>query len=170
MLVLLRAPQKDLHQLPALLDLSLSCLFLDHLVPHHLARATEVLEACILHLPVTLGARADMDMLKKAIYLAIDVMHTVASFICLLLYRAEGTNCLVSELANVAAQERALLDECGDLLASTVAVQVEEKSLITHLMQLKQTLREEALFNGSACVILPSDTSLTTTYKMSSYS
>ncbi|KAF6168090.1 hypothetical protein GIB67_011475 [Kingdonia uniflora] len=132
-------------------------------------RATEALEACILHLPVTSGTRENMDTLKKAICSAIDVMQTMASSICLLLSRAEGTNCLVSELANVTAQERALLDECGDLLASTAAVQVEEKSLRTHLMQLKQTLREEALFKGSACVILPSNASLTTTYKMSSY-
>ncbi|KAF6142080.1 hypothetical protein GIB67_036998 [Kingdonia uniflora] len=133
-------------------------------------KATEALEACTLRLPVTSRARADMDTLKKAICSAVDVMQTMASSICLLLSRAEGTNCLVFELGNVTAQERALLDKCGDLLASTTAVQVEEKSLRTHLMQLKQTLREEALFNGNACVILPSDASLTTTYKMSSYS
>lgn len=33
-------------------------------------------------------------------------------------------NCLVSELADVAAQERAKLDECEALLASTAAMQV----------------------------------------------
>lgn len=33
-------------------------------------------------------------------------------------------NCLVSELADVAAQERAMLDECEALLASTAAMQV----------------------------------------------
>ncbi|KAF6176508.1 hypothetical protein GIB67_007891 [Kingdonia uniflora] len=88
--------------------------------------ATEALEACTLRLPVTSGARADMDTLKKAICSAVDVMQTMASSICSLLSRAEGTNCLVSELANVTAQERALLDECGDLLASTAAVQVQQ--------------------------------------------
>ncbi|KAF6173181.1 hypothetical protein GIB67_028479 [Kingdonia uniflora] len=103
--------------------------------------ATEALEACTLCLPVTSEARADMNTLKKAICSAVDVIQAMASSICSLLSRAEGTNCLVSELANVTAQERALLDECGDLLASTAAVQVEEKSLRTHLMQLKQTLR-----------------------------
>lgn len=33
-------------------------------------------------------------------------------------------NCLVSELADVAALERAMLDECESLLASTAALQV----------------------------------------------
>lgn len=33
-------------------------------------------------------------------------------------------NCLVSELADVAAQERAMLDECEALLATTEAMQV----------------------------------------------
>ncbi|KAF6142240.1 hypothetical protein GIB67_012089 [Kingdonia uniflora] len=108
-------------------------------------KATEALEACTLRLPVTSGDWADKDMLKKAICSSIDVMQIMATSICLLLSRVDGTNCLVSELANVTAQERALHDECGDLLASTAAVQVEEKSLRTHLMQLKQTFREEEL-------------------------
>ena len=34
-------------------------------------------------------------------------------------------NCLVSELADVVAQERAMLDECEALFASTSAMQVK---------------------------------------------
>ncbi|KAL6973806.1 hypothetical protein U1Q18_027989, partial [Sarracenia purpurea var. burkii] len=34
----------------------------------------------------------------------------------------EGTNCIVSELAEMAAQERAMLEECEALLASTAAM------------------------------------------------
>ncbi|KAF6173519.1 hypothetical protein GIB67_042649 [Kingdonia uniflora] len=94
----------------------------------------EALEACTLCLPVTSGARADMETLKKAICSAVDVIQAMASSICSLLSRLEGTNCLVSELTNVTTQGRALLDEFGDLLASAATVQVEEKSLRTHLM------------------------------------
>ncbi|KAK9100139.1 hypothetical protein Scep_023569 [Stephania cephalantha] len=75
--------------------------------------ATEALKACTLRLPVTAGARV------------------------------EAMNCLVSELANVKARGRAMLDECGELLASTAVLQVEENSLRTHLMQLKQALPME---------------------------
>lgn len=38
--------------------------------------------------------------------------------------QVEGRNSLVSELAEVAAQERAMLDECEALLATTAAMQV----------------------------------------------
>lgn len=105
-----------------------------------LAGAIEALEASTLRLPVTGGARADIYTLKDAICSAVDVMRTMGSSICSLLSRVEGMNCLVSELADVAAQEKSVLDECGDLLASTVAMQIEENSLRTHLIQLKQAL------------------------------
>ena len=38
--------------------------------------------------------------------------------------QVEGMNCIVSELAEMAAQERAMLDECAALLASTASMQV----------------------------------------------
>lgn len=41
-----------------------------------------------------------------------------------LTFQVEGMNSLVSELAVVVAQEKALLDECEALLASTAAMQV----------------------------------------------
>ncbi|KAG9445416.1 hypothetical protein H6P81_016756 [Aristolochia fimbriata] len=102
-----------------------------------LAGATEALEACTLRLPVTDGAKADVQMVKDSISSAVDVMQAMGSSICHLLSRVEEMNSLVSELANVAALEKAMLDECGDLLASTAAMQVEESSLRTHLIQLK---------------------------------
>lgn len=38
----------------------------------------------------------------------------------------EGLNCLVSELAELAAQEKAMLDDCEALLASTATTQVSK--------------------------------------------
>ncbi|KAG9156741.1 hypothetical protein Leryth_020914 [Lithospermum erythrorhizon] len=40
----------------------------------------------------------------------------------------EGVNCLISELAHVAAQQRAALDECEALLTSTAALQPQDQS------------------------------------------
>ncbi|XP_015892270.1 AUGMIN subunit 8 [Ziziphus jujuba] len=110
----------------------------DHILS--LSGAVEDLEASTLRLPVAGGARADIDSLKVAICSAVDVMQAMASSICSLLPRAEGMNSLVSELAIVAAQEKGMLDECEALLASTAAMQVEEYSLRTHLLQTKQAL------------------------------
>lgn len=103
-----------------------------------LAGAVEDLEASTLRLPVTGGARADIESLKAAVSSAVDVMQSMGSSICSLLSNVEGMNSLVSELAVVVAQEKALLDECEALLASTAAMQVEEYSLWTHLIQTKQ--------------------------------
>ncbi|RZC93332.1 hypothetical protein C5167_026088 [Papaver somniferum] len=107
-----------------------------------LAGAVEALEACTLRLPVTGGARVDSNSLKDAVCSALDVMQAMGSSVCSLQSRVEGMNGLVSALADVAAQERAMLDECVDLLASTVAMEVEENSLRTHLMQLKRSSAE----------------------------
>lgn len=90
-----------------------------------LSGAIEDLEANTLRLPVTGRAKADMEHLKVAISSAVDVMQAMGSTICSLLSRVEGMNRLVFELAVVAAQEKAMLDECEALLASAAAMQVK---------------------------------------------
>uniref|UniRef100_A0A0R0JKJ7 AUGMIN subunit 8 n=2 Tax=Glycine subgen. Soja TaxID=1462606 RepID=A0A0R0JKJ7_SOYBN len=102
--------------------------------------AVEDLEASTLRLPVTGGAMADIEHLKVAICQAVDVMQAMGSAICSLLSQVEGMNYLISEVAVIAVQEKTMLDECEVLLASVAAMQVEESSLRTHLMQIKQAL------------------------------
>ncbi|KAF7838124.1 AUGMIN subunit 8-like [Senna tora] len=108
-----------------------------------LSGAVVDLEANTLRLPVTGGAKADIEQLKVAICAAVDVMQAMGSAICSLLSRVgifstislvlivEGMNHLVSELAIVAAQEKIMLDECEELLASAAAMQgmVQEPSI-----------------------------------------
>ncbi|KAL5699025.1 hypothetical protein ACHQM5_029984 [Ranunculus cassubicifolius] len=103
--------------------------------------AIKSLEACTLRLPVTTGAKVDINSLEGAVGSAADVMQSLVSSLCSSLSRVTSTNSLVSELADVTALEKAMVYECGDLLASTAALQVEENSLRTHLIQLKKDLR-----------------------------
>ncbi|XP_022158162.1 AUGMIN subunit 8-like [Momordica charantia] len=103
------------------------------------------LEASTLRIPVTAGVTADVESLKGAICSALDVMQVMASSICSLLSKVERMNGLVSELAVLASREKAMIDECESLLASTTAVQVEEYSLRTHLIQMKQALENTTL-------------------------
>ncbi|XWS16971.1 hypothetical protein CRYUN_Cryun33cG0027500 [Craigia yunnanensis] len=105
-----------------------------------LAGAVEDLVASTLRLPVTGGARADIESLKAAICSTVDVMRAMGSSICSLLSKVEGINNLVSELAAIAAQEKNMLVQCEALLASTAAMQLEEYSLRSHLIQTKQPL------------------------------
>eukprot|EP01018_Ginkgo_biloba_P025084 Gb_12273 [translate_table: standard] len=103
-----------------------------------LSGAIKALEAATLRIPITGGVRADIQEVKEAVHSAMDVMEAMSSSFCSLLPKVEGMSSLVSELAGVAAQERALLDQCGDLLATAGALEVEESSLRAHLIQLKQ--------------------------------
>ncbi|KAI3811339.1 hypothetical protein L1987_21060 [Smallanthus sonchifolius] len=107
--------------------------------------AIEDLQASTLRLPVTGFATANIQSVKSAVYSAIQVMQTIGSSIQSTLSRLEGTNWLVYELATVTAQERALLDQCEALMASASSLQVEEYSLRTHLVQLKQDLKSPHL-------------------------
>uniref|UniRef100_A0A1D1YSZ6 Mediator of RNA polymerase II transcription subunit 17 n=1 Tax=Anthurium amnicola TaxID=1678845 RepID=A0A1D1YSZ6_9ARAE len=110
--------------------------------------AIEALTASTLQLPIIGGARADIHAVKDAISSAVDVMQAMGSSICHLLSMVEGTNSVVSELAGVAAQERAMIAECRELLASTAAVQVQESSVRTHLLQMRRDLiRPEQLIS-----------------------
>ncbi|XP_068654626.1 QWRF motif-containing protein 2-like [Aristolochia californica] len=102
-----------------------------------LSRTIEDLKASTLRLPVAEGAKADIQKVKVAIGSAVDMMQAMGSSICFLLSKVEGMNSLVADLARVAAQERALLARCKDLLSSIGAVQVEEASLRGHLLQVK---------------------------------
>ncbi|RZB55680.1 AUGMIN subunit 8-like isoform X1 [Glycine soja] len=103
-----------------------------------LSGAVEDLEASTLRLPLTGGAKADIEHLKHAIYSAVDGMQAMGSAICPLLSQVEGMNNLISEVAVVSSREKAMLDECEALLNFATAMQVEEYSLRTHLMQIKQ--------------------------------
>uniref|UniRef100_A0A803MFD6 AUGMIN subunit 8 n=1 Tax=Chenopodium quinoa TaxID=63459 RepID=A0A803MFD6_CHEQI len=81
------------------------------------------LESCTLRLPVTGGAKADIDSLKSSISSGVDVMQAMGSSVCSVLSKVEGINSLVSELSDIAGQGRAMLNECEALSASTSSMQ-----------------------------------------------
>ncbi|KAL2460962.1 QWRF motif-containing protein 8 [Abeliophyllum distichum] len=101
-----------------------------------LSWAIQDLQSSTLRLPVTGGAKGDIETVKAAVRSAVDVIQAIGSSIGSIFLQVEGMNCAVSELAVVAAQERAMLDECESLLACTAAIQVKERSLGTQLIQM----------------------------------
>uniref|UniRef100_A0A453KWJ7 Uncharacterized protein n=1 Tax=Aegilops tauschii subsp. strangulata TaxID=200361 RepID=A0A453KWJ7_AEGTS len=105
------------------------------------SRATEALKASTLRLPVTSGARVDAVSLKNAVSSAVDVMQGLGSSVCSMLSKVEDRTYLISELSVVAAQEKVMLDECRELLAMAAELEVQESSLRTHLMQVKDLPR-----------------------------
>ncbi|KAA8528476.1 hypothetical protein F0562_035831 [Nyssa sinensis] len=103
-----------------------------------LSGAIKALKACTLRLPLVGGTMADIQNVKDAICSAVDVMQAMTSSICFLLSKVEQVNLLVAELANVTAKERALLDQCKDILSTLTAMQVKDCSMRTHILQLKR--------------------------------
>ncbi|CAI9765761.1 unnamed protein product [Fraxinus pennsylvanica] len=102
-----------------------------------LSWAIQDLQASTLRLPVTEGAKGDIEAIKAAVCSAVDVIHVIGSSMGSIFLQVEGMNSVVSELAVVASQERVMLDECESLLAYTAAIQAEEHSLRTQLIQLR---------------------------------
>lgn len=98
------------------------------------------LEASTIRLPVVEGTRAEVQNVKDAISSAVDVMQAMGSSMCSLRPKVKQVDSMVYELADVVANERALLDQCKDLLSSMTALQVKECSLRTHLLQIKDTV------------------------------
>ncbi|KAL7097275.1 hypothetical protein ACP275_10G134200 [Erythranthe tilingii] len=81
------------------------------------------LQSSTILVPVTGGATVDIKTVKSAVCAAVDVMMEIGSSLCSIIPQVEGTNILASKLADVAAHERAMLDECESLLRSTAALQ-----------------------------------------------
>ncbi|XP_073155462.1 AUGMIN subunit 8-like [Henckelia pumila] len=105
-----------------------------------LTSAIQDLQSSTIRIPITGGAKGDIETVKAAVCSAVDVMQAMGSSLCSILPQVEGMNHLVSELADIAAQERALLDEYESLMGSSAAFQVEEQSLRTDILQMKQKL------------------------------
>ncbi|KAL5219716.1 hypothetical protein ABZP36_024429 [Zizania latifolia] len=85
-----------------------------------------------------LKEQADTVAVKNALSSAIDVMQALSSSILHLLSKVEGRTSLVSKLSDMAGQKKFTLGECRELLCTAAKLQVQESSLHTHLMQLRE--------------------------------
>lgn len=138
-------------KLYSILDNQLTCLDLWALVERDHANSlnlvTRELQEGTIRIPVTGGARGDIETIKAAVCSAVDVMQAMGSSLCSVVSQMEGMISLVSQVADMAAQERAMLDECESLMSITAAFQVQEYSLRTHISQSRQ-----ALGNGESAI------------------
>ncbi|CAO2842081.1 unnamed protein product [Amaranthus hypochondriacus] len=97
--------------------------------------AIEALKASTLRLPVVGGVTADIQRVKEAVRSAIDVMQSMASLTRSLLTKVDEANFLLTELSKVATKERILLKKCKEVLSMLAAMQVNDCSLRTHILQ-----------------------------------
>ncbi|CAK9312523.1 unnamed protein product [Citrullus colocynthis] len=129
-------------KLASILKSQMTCLdeldLLDQDFSSSLSGITEALEARTLRLPIDEGAKAEVQDVKDAICSAVDLMQAMAPSLSLWLSKVGDMNALVSKLADVNGHERALLDQCNDLLSTVASMQVKEFSLTTHILQVER--------------------------------
>ncbi|KAJ6779174.1 AUGMIN FAMILY MEMBER [Salix koriyanagi] len=104
-----------------------------------LSEAIQALLNASLQVPISGDVRVDIREVGEALSSATKLMDTVAINIESLVPKAEEAEHLISELARVTGGERALIEECGDLLSMTYDSQVEECSLRGQLIQYYQS-------------------------------
>ncbi|KQK14338.1 QWRF motif-containing protein 3 [Brachypodium distachyon] len=92
-------------------------------------------KAAVCRLPLTNGAKVSLpamaSILEQMFELAMTARISVRSFNPV----AQDTAVLMSQLVRVASEERALLQECLELLGRVSALQIEEQSLLCHKVQ-----------------------------------
>ncbi|KAK3218748.1 hypothetical protein Dsin_012718 [Dipteronia sinensis] len=105
---------------------------------------SEIIQALLntsLQLPIGGNIKVDVREVGEALSSAAKLMEILISNIQSFVPKADEMEILISELAKVTGGEKALIEECGDLLYKTHAFQVEECSLRGQIMQFNQKLR-----------------------------
>lgn len=108
-----------------------------------LTEAMECLDAAIVRVPLVAGAKADVRSVKQVLDFAVHVMSGIQAAASKFLPQAERIDLLLPKLAESVIKERALLQECVELVAGVASLEVEERSLRTHLIQLQQQQQQE---------------------------
>ncbi|GAA0166960.1 hypothetical protein LIER_22001 [Lithospermum erythrorhizon] len=101
-----------------------------------LSEVVQALQTNIANLPLPDGAKANIELVKKAICSAADVMQGVTSSVGSHMAMVEQVSLLTSELANTTANEIDLIDQGKNLLSEFATLQVNDCSLKAHVLQL----------------------------------
>ncbi|MQM06081.1 hypothetical protein Taro_038903 [Colocasia esculenta] len=91
---------------------------------HSLSGAIKSLHDASLRLPISGNVRADIRELGEALYSATNVLDVLAPRVGSLETKADGTQVVLSDLAKVVSEERALLEQFEELLADAHKLQV----------------------------------------------
>ncbi|KAK9066776.1 hypothetical protein SSX86_014099 [Deinandra increscens subsp. villosa] len=108
----------------------------DHIVS--LSGTIVSLESSTLRVPLVDGAKVDVQSFKDAIRSAADVLLAIVSVVRPLVTKVEHANTLASELASITTDGRSTIDQSMDLLSMLTGMEVQECSLMTHLLQLQR--------------------------------
>ncbi|XP_021902135.1 protein ENDOSPERM DEFECTIVE 1-like isoform X1 [Carica papaya] len=106
---------------------------------HSLSETIQALSNVSTRLPFSSNIKVDIGDVGEALNSAVKVMETILLHIQNFVPKAEEIEKLISELARVIGGQRVEIQECGDLLSQTYALQVEECSLRSQLIQFHRS-------------------------------
>ncbi|KAJ6885204.1 QWRF motif-containing protein 3 [Populus alba x Populus x berolinensis] len=106
------------------------------------SKTKECLHSVVCRVPLIEGAEVDPQSASIALRHASDLSASIKSSLSSFHPQAEQTVALLSELAEVVAQEKLLVEECLELLQTVSALQIQEKSLKCYIIQFSSKQQE----------------------------
>ncbi|CAN6304451.1 unnamed protein product [Urochloa humidicola] len=100
-----------------------------------LASTVSCTRAAVCRLPLTNGAKVSLPPLATILQQALELTLTTKAMTRSFGPMAQDEASVISDLVRVASEEKAMLQECLELLSRVSALQVEEQSLRCHLVQ-----------------------------------
>ncbi|XP_038993156.1 QWRF motif-containing protein 3-like [Hibiscus syriacus] len=102
----------------------------------------ECLHAVVCKVPLVEGAEVDAQSASMALRHASELTASIKTMLTASSPGIEKTVSLVSELAEVVAQEKLLLEECIELFRMISILEIQERSLMCYIIELNSQLRQ----------------------------
>ncbi|KAI9177837.1 hypothetical protein LWI28_019835 [Acer negundo] len=97
----------------------------------------DCLHSVVCKVPLIEGAKANQQAASVAIRHASELSASIKSMLASFSPSADNTASLVSELAEVVAQEKLLIDECLELSKTIAMLEIQERSLKCYIIQFE---------------------------------
>ncbi|KAK3184227.1 hypothetical protein Dsin_031513 [Dipteronia sinensis] len=97
----------------------------------------DCLHSVVCKVPLIEGAKVNQQAASVAIRHASDLSASIKSMLASFSPSADNTASLVSELAEVVAQEKLLIDECLELSKTIAMLEIQERSLKCYIIQFE---------------------------------
>ncbi|GLT76373.1 hypothetical protein SLA2020_480380 [Shorea laevis] len=107
-----------------------------------ISRTKECLHNVVCRVPLSDGAKIDMQSASIALRHALELTGSIKSELAAFSPLTENNASFLSELATVATQEKLLLEECLELFRSVSILEIEERSLRCEVLQLNLRQRQ----------------------------
>ncbi|XVF01916.1 hypothetical protein REPUB_Repub04eG0131000 [Reevesia pubescens] len=102
----------------------------------------ECLHSVVCKVPLIEGARVETQSASMELRHAFDLTASIKSMLIAFSSGIEKTVSLLSELAEVVAQEKLLLEECLELLRMSSILEIQDRSLMCYVIQLNSQERQ----------------------------